>query len=550
MRRQPGNGGGWIEGKNALKTHALDSTPRRQAEADPGLGDGSARNAESFDGAGTAWPNPQAMPPLKPRYARLGDSFFSPVAGTSLAQPQLAHFNAELAGELGIEAGLDKHDMLVEILAGNRPWPGYPSIASVYAGHQFGAWVPQLGDGRALMIAELQTPAGDRREIQLKGSGPTPYSRELDGRAVLRSSIREYLCSEAMHHLGVPTTRCLSLISSAEPVQRETLETAAVVCRVSPSFVRFGNFEYFFQRKQREQLALLADHVIEEQFPHLHGHPDRYAQWLLEVTGRTAELMAQWQSLGFCHGVMNTDNFSVLGLTLDYGPFGFMDGFRQHHVCNHSDFEGRYAYSAQPQVGQWNCSRLLRACLPLLAEDTQAALEIATGIFEQYAPLYSGAMMRRWADKLGLFEVRESDAELVNRFLAILQRGRSDFTRSFRHLSRFDSHSENPATGIREDIVDLEAFDAWVGDYRTRLRSEQNTDDAARAARMNRVNPKYVLRNHLAQTAIERAESGDYAELGTLMELLRQPFEEQPEREAYAAEPPADRRSIEVSCSS
>lgn len=533
-----------------MKTHALDSTPRRQAEADLGRGDGWARNAESYDTDSMASANARAMPPLKPRYARLGEPFYSPVAGTPLPEPKMAHFNAELAEELGIKPDPDPHEALVGILAGHRPWPGYPSIASVYAGHQFGAWVPQLGDGRALLIAEIQTPAGERREIQLKGSGPTPYSRGLDGRAVLRASIREYLGSEAMHYLGVPTTRCLSLISSPEPVQRETVETAAVVCRVSPSFVRFGHFEYFFHRRQPEQLAVLADHVIEEQFPYLHGQPDRYAQWLLEVTERTAQLMAQWQALGFCHGVMNTDNFSVLGLTLDYGPFGFMDRFRQHHVCNHSDFEGRYAYSAQPQIGQWNCSRLLRACLPLLAEDTRAALEIATGIFERYAPVYTQAMMRRWADKLGLFEVRETDAELVNRFLAILQRGKNDFTRSFRHLSRLDTNGDGPAAGIREEIIDLEAFDAWIIDYRARLRSEQNTDDVARAERMNRINPKYVLRNHLAQQAIEQAEQGDYSELAVLMKLLRYPYDEQPELESYAAEPPDDQRSIEISCSS
>ncbi|WP_256438510.1 YdiU family protein [Methylococcus sp. EFPC2] len=467
-----------------------------------------------------------------------------------MPDPVLIHFNDALADELGLAHQVLGCEALIGMLAGNSAWPGYAPIASAYAGHQFGAWVPQLGDGRALLIAEIATPAGERREIQLKGSGPTPYSRGLDGRAVLRSSIREYLCSEAMHHLGVSTTRCLSLIGSSEPVQRETVETAAVVCRVSPSFVRFGSFEYFFHRRQNEQLATLAEHVIEEHYPHLIGLPDRYARWLTEVVERTARLMAQWQSLGFCHGVMNTDNFSVLGLTLDYGPYGFMDRFRQHHVCNHSDYEGRYAYSAQPQVGQWNCSRLLRACLPLLAEDTQAALEIGTGIFERYAPVYAQAMMRRWADKLGLFEARESDTELVNGLLSILQRGKNDFTRSFRHLSRLEALSDVPAAGIREEITDLEAFDAWIVDYRARLRSEQNTDDAARAERMNRVNPKYVLRNHLAQRAIEQAEQGDYAELAVLMSLFRRPYDEQPELESYAEEPPADQCSIEVSCSS
>jgi serine/tyrosine/threonine adenylyltransferase len=530
----------------AMKSlNALESAPRRQAES--GTGEGCALGNPP-SAANDAFP--AVAPSLLPRFAPLGAYFHSPVSGSPVAAASMVHFNAELAEELGFTPEPQLPDALLGVLSGNRPWPGYASLASVYGGHQFGTWVPQLGDGRALLIAELETPGGQRREIQLKGSGPTPYSRGLDGRAVLRSSIREYLCSEAMHQLGVPTTRCLSLVGSSEPVQREAVETAAVVCRVSPSFVRFGHFEYFFYRKEPEQVRILADHVIGEQFPHLAELPDRYILWLTEVVERTARLMAQWQSLGFCHGVMNTDNFSVLGLTIDYGPFGFLDRFRQHHVCNHSDYEGRYAYSAQPQVGQWNCSRLLRACLSLLAENTEKALEVGTLIFERYAPVYAEAMMRRWADKLGLAEVREGDTELVNGLLSILQRGKNDFTRSFRHLSRLEAESAAPAVGIREEITDLDAFDAWVGDYRARLVSEGNTDDGARAERMNRINPKYVLRNHLAQQAIEQAESGSYGELERLMMLLKNPFDEQPAMEAYAAEPQDGQRAIEVSCSS
>jgi uncharacterized protein YdiU (UPF0061 family) len=488
--------------------------------------------------------------PLAPHYKALGEPYHTQVSATPLPEPKMVHFNAPLALELGLDISEAQSPKLLDILAGNRPWPKYEPLASVYAGHQFGAWVPQLGDGRALLIAEVRTPAGARMELQLKGSGPTPYSRGLDGRAVLRSSIREYLCSEAMHALGVPTTRCLSLVASPEPVYREAVETAAVVCRVAPSFVRFGQFEFFYHNGQRQHLAPLAEHVIKEHFPHLEDRPDRYAAWLGEVVERTARLIAQWQTLGFCHGVMNTDNFSALGLTLDYGPFGFMDAFRQYHICNHSDFEGRYAYYAQPEIGQWNCSRLLRACLPLLSDREEEALEIATGIFERYAPVYSQAIMRRWVDKLGLYELRESDTELVNGFLAILQRGKSDFTRSFRHLSKVCTDSDEPAVGAREEIVDLEAYDAWIADYRVRLRSEGNTDDELRALRMNRINPKYVLRNHLAQAAIEKAETGDYTEVAKLVRLFARPFDEQPDMEAYAAPPPKELRHIEVSCSS
>lgn len=488
--------------------------------------------------------------PLAPRYKELGEPYHVPVSAALLPEPRMVHFNGSLALELGLDVSEADSPKLLEILAGNRPWPKYEPSASVYAGHQFGAWVPQLGDGRALLIAEVRTPAGARMELQLKGSGPTPYSRGLDGRAVLRSSIREYLCSEAMHALGVPTTRCLSLVASPEPVYRETVETAAVVCRVSPSFVRFGQFEFFYHNGQRQHLAPLADHVIDEHFPHLKDRSDRHAAWLGEVVERTARLMTQWQTFGFCHGVMNTDNFSVLGLTLDYGPFGFMDAFRQYHICNHSDFEGRYAYYAQPEIGQWNCSRLLRATLPLLSDSEEEALEIATGIFERYAPVYTQAIMRRWADKLGLYEVRDGDVDLVNRFLATLQRGKSDFTRSFRHLSKVRTDSDEPAVGAREEIVDLEAYDAWIADYRARLRAEGNTDDEARAWDMNRVNPKYVLRNHLAQAAIERAEAGDDTEVAKLVRLLARPYDEQPEMDAYAAPPPEELRNIEVSCSS
>lgn len=491
---------------------------------------------------------PHGELPLDPRYAQLGAAYHVPATPTPLPTPQFVHVNVRLAAELGLDVAATAE--LTDILAGNAPWPNYTPRASVYAGHQFGRWNPQLGDGRALMIAEVQRPDGARAELQLKGTGPTPFSRGADGRAVLRSSIREYLCSEAMHALGVPTTRGLSLVTSPLPVFRETVEPAAVVCRVASSFVRFGHFEWFYYRGQHEALAPLADHVIDSHFPHLAGQPDRHAAWLGAVIERTARLIAQWQTLGFCHGVMNTDNFSAVGLTLDYGPFGFMDAFRQHHVCNQSDFEGRYAYGAQPEIGQWNCSRLLQATLPLLGESEDEAGARAAELYGRYSDTFSVAVMRRWADKLGLREVRPGDADLVIRFLTLLQRGKSDFTRSFRHLARIRTDSDGLALGVREEITDIEAFDAWVGNYRARLRAEGNTDDANRAERMNRVNPKYILRNHLAQNAIDRAGEGDFSEVARLMDVLAHPYDEQPEFAAYAAEPPPDQRPIEVDCSS
>ena len=495
-----------------------------------------------------AVPGGVGLLPLTQRYAALGESYAPQVATTPLPEPRLLHLNTALAQQIGLDDALAGPEFSA-IMAGNQPWPGYAPISSVYAGHQFGSFVPQLGDGRAHLIAELRGRDGQRWELQLKGGGPTPWSRFADGRAVLRSSIREYLASEAMHALGIPTTRALSLVGSPQPVRRETVETAAVVCRAAAGFIRFGHFEYFYYQNQHDKLRPLADHVIAEHFPQFAERADRYQAWLIEVVERTARLMAQWQAVGFCHGVMNTDNFSALGLTLDYGPYGFMDAFDAHHICNHTDEGGRYAYDQQPMIGHWNCSRLLQATLPLLSDEPEQAVEIANAILERYPPAYTQAMTPMWIAKLGLRDLRLDDPELVNRCLSILHKGHSDFSRSFRHLSRVRTDTDEPAHGVRDEIADLEAFDAWVVDYRARLRSE-SSDDAERAERMNAVNPKYVLRNHLVQAAIERAQGGSYEEIDTLFKLMNRPFDEQPGMEAYAAEPPASAKHIEVSCSS
>lgn len=489
------------------------------------------------------------LPALNPRYALLGKPYHSPIPTTPLPDVHLLHVSSPLAAALGFDAETLASPEFLALMAGNAPWPDYPSRASVYSGHQFGVYVPQLGDGRALMIAEIAAANGERTELQLKGAGLTPYSRHADGRAVLRSSIREYLCSEAMHALGIPTTRALSLVGSPQSVYRERIETAAVVCRVAPSFVRFGHFEFFYHTGQHEQLAPLADHVINEHFPELAGRPDRYVLWLIEVVERTARLIAQWQAVGFCHGVMNTDNMSILGLTIDYGPFGFLDAFNFNHICNHSDDAGRYAYAAQPEIGQWNLSRLLQACFPLLSDDDDEALAVARNIYDKYAPAYALAARARWGAKLGLKEVRAGDDALINELLTIMQRSKTDFTLTFRKLSGIHANSKEPAHGIREDIMDIAAFDAWVDTYRQRLQSE-GSEDQERAVRMHATNPLYVLRNHLAQAAIDAAERGSTEELDRLACVLSQPFVEQAGMEAYAAEPPPHLRQIEVSCSS
>jgi uncharacterized protein YdiU (UPF0061 family) len=493
------------------------------------------------------------LPALSQRYALLGKPYSLPIPATPLPNARLLHASPALAEQLGFDADtLAKPALRAEfcgLMAGNQPWPGYSTRASVYSGHQFGVYVPQLGDGRALMLAEIVDAHGRRMELQLKGAGLTPYSRHADGRAVLRSSIREYLCSEAMHALGIPTTRALSLVGSPQPVYRERVETAAVVCRVAPSFVRFGHFEFFYHTAQHEALAPLADHVIDENFPALSGRPDRYVLWLIEVVERTARLIAQWQAVGFCHGVMNTDNMSILGLTLDYGPFGFLDAFDFNHICNHSDEQGRYAYGTQPEIAQWNLSRLLQACFPLLSDNDEEALDIARTIYDKYAPAYAIAARQRWADKFGFRDLRDGDDAIINELLSIMHRSKSDFTLTFRKLSLIESHGEQPAAGVREDILDIAAFDAWVLKYRARLQAENSTD-TERAARMNAVNPLYILRNHLAQAAIEEAENGSLATLNCLAQVLATPYTEQAGMEAYAAEPPAHLRHLEVSCSS
>lgn len=490
------------------------------------------------------------LPALDSRYAALGQPYSVAIPTTPLPEVDLLHVSSALADELGFDADTLGSSEFRDLMAGNLPWPGYDSRASVYSGHQFGVYVPQLGDGRALMIAEVADAQGKRMELQLKGAGLTPYSRHADGRAVLRSSIREYLCSEAMHALGIPTTRALSLVGSPQPVYRERIETAAVVCRVAPSFVRFGHFEFFYHTGQHEALPKLADHVIAENFPELADRPDRYVLWLIEVVERTARLIAQWQAVGFCHGVMNTDNMSVLGLTLDYGPFGFLDAFDFGHICNHSDDQGRYAYGTQPEIAQWNLSRLLQACFPLLSDNDDEALDIARNIYDKYAPAYGSAARRHWSAKFGFREVRDGDDAIINEMLSIMHRSKADFTRTFRKLALIEAGSDQPAAGVREDIMDMAAFDAWVPKYRARLQAEGEADDRERTARMNAVNPLYVLRNHLAQAAIEQAERGSIEELDRLARVLASPYTEQPGQEAYAAEPPAHLRHLEVSCSS
>ena len=472
------------------------------------------------------------------RFARLPPAFYRRIDPTPLAAPYLVSVSNDAAALLDLDAAETRSERFLNLLAGNLVPPGAEPLAMLYAGHQFGTFVPQLGDGRAILLGEIVNAKRERWTLQLKGAGETPFSRTADGRAVLRATIREYLCSEAMHALGIPTTRALGIAGADEPVYRETPETAAVLLRLAPSHVRFGSFEVFYARQQHENLKLLADHVIEEHFPHCLGTPDAYEQFLIEVVERTARLIAQWQAVGFCHGVMNTDNMSILGLTLDYGPFGFMEAFNPSHICNHSDDQGRYAYENQPYIGLWNCSRLAQALTPLIdAEKCNAALARYEGAFlEKHA-----ALMRA---KLGLAQAMGGDDTLVSDLLGLLAEHGTDYTIFFRALS---SDSTDAA---RDLMANRSAFDAWATRYASRLAAE-SSNHTDRHARMKAVNPKYVLRNHLAQVAIEKAEQHkDFSEIDRLLALLQHPFDEQPDFETYAAPPPDWAKDIAVSCSS
>lgn len=477
-------------------------------------------------------------------FARLPDTFHTRLEPTPLPQPYLVSFNVQAAKLIDLDPVEAERAEFAEYFIGNRLLPGSEPLSTLYAGHQFGHFVPQLGDGRAILLGEIKNDKGENWDVQLKGAGPTPYSRRSDGRAVLRSSIREYLCSEAMHGLGIPTTRALCIVGSDAKVYRETVETAAVVTRLAPSHVRFGSFEVFYYRNQHDAIAQLADYVIAHHYAHLADVPDKYARFLEEVVARTALLMAQWQAVGFSHGVMNTDNMSILGLTFDYGPYGFMETYDPGYVCNHSDEGGRYAYDQQPQIGLWNLSALAQTLLPLMP------VEEANAILDGYAALFSAQQLHLMGAKLGLTHVEERDAELIGKLLELMRVAQLDYTNFFRSLGDFKAAAGERNTALRDQFIACEAFDDWADAYRARLQAE-NGNDAARKASMDSVNPKYILRNYLAQTAIAKAQQErDFTEVDRLLSLLAYPFAEQPEMESYAAPAPEWARHIGVSCSS
>ncbi|MQQ99965.1 protein adenylyltransferase SelO [Glaciimonas soli] len=478
-------------------------------------------------------------------FAALPPAFYTNLMPTSLTAPYLIDVSTSAAQLIGLDAAAFSSEDYVAAFTGNRVLPGSQPLAAVYSGHQFGQWAGQLGDGRAILLGDVATiNSTGRIELQLKGAGATPYSRMGDGRAVLRSSIREYLCSEAMFALGIPTSRALCVTGSNQYVMRETPETTAVVTRMAPSFVRFGSFEHWFYNGQQDALKTLADYVITTFYPELEDAENRYHAFLAEVTRRTAHLMAQWQAVGFMHGVMNTDNMSILGLTLDYGPFGFMEAYDPRHICNHSDNQGRYAYNMQPQIGHWNCYALGQALLPLIGsvEETQDALK-------DYQAEYAKKLDELLHAKLGLQTYQTDDDKLFDAMFGLMQKDHVDFTLFFRQLGDFQLNDTATNNAVRDLFIDRASFDAWANMYRARLQTE-NSQDTQRRLAMHATNPKYVLRNYLAQVAIEKAQNKDYSEVHKLLRILEKPFDEQPEHAQYAALPPDWANGLEVSCSS
>ncbi len=478
-------------------------------------------------------------------FGSLGEDFHVRLQPTPLPAPYWVGRSRLAARDIDLPLSWLESDEMLQALTGNLPLSGTRALASVYSGHQFGVWAGQLGDGRAILLGETSG-----HEVQLKGSGLTPFSRMGDGRAVLRSSIREFLCSEAMHGLHIPTSRALCVTGSDEPVRRETMETAAVVTRLAPSFVRFGHFEHFCHHNQHAQLKQLADYVIDRYYPQcrtgaqFNGNP--YASLLQAVTERTARMIAQWQAVGFCHGVMNTDNMSILGLTLDYGPFQFLDGFDPGHICNHSDTQGRYAFNKQPSVAYWNLYCLGQALLPLVGEQ-----ELAVSALETYKVIYPTAYDGYMSAKLGFAEPQSDQRELIHSVLTILAAERVDYTIFWRRLSHWakngGEHAAIPDTAVQDLFLDRSGIDRWLLQY-----SEHISDDSRghSADLMLNTNPKYVLRNHLGELAIQAARGKDFSVVAQLLEVLENPFQEHPRFAAFADFPPDWANRISISCSS
>jgi uncharacterized protein YdiU (UPF0061 family) len=484
--------------------------------------------------------------PFDNSYVTLPAHFYARVAPTPVAAPKLIKLNRPLAEQLGIDPDWLQSPEGVEVLAGVRVPDGADPIAMAYAGHQFGNFTAQLGDGRAILLGEVIDQDGVRRDIQLKGSGPTPFSRRGDGRAALGPVIREYVISEAMYALGIPTTRSLAAVITGERVQRETMLPGAVLTRIAASHIRVGTFQFFAARQDLAALKHLADHVIARHYPNAAQAEHPYRALLDGVIAKQADLVARWLLVGFIHGVMNTDNSSVSGETIDYGPCAFMDEYDPKTVFSSIDELGRYAYANQPRITLWNLTRFAETLLPLIAEDEKAAIEIAQETLGRFSELFDAAYQGGLRRKLGLFTAQPEDAALAQDLLAAMAGNQADFTLTFRALGRAALDPADDA-GMRALFTDPSAYDAWAVHWRARLARESETSSARHAA-MQAVNPAFIPRNHRVEAVIQAATLGDYAPFEELVAVLAKPFEDQPERAAYADPPLLHERVSQTFC--
>ena len=488
--------------------------------------------------------------PFDNTYVRLGKTFYARLPPTPVSAPQLIRFNAPLARALGIEADSADEDSLAAVFSGNIVPTGAEPLAMVYAGHQFGGFNPQLGDGRAILLGEVVDSEGQRQDIHLKGSGPTPFSRNGDGRAALGPVLREYLLSEAMAALGVPTTRALAAVATGQAVLRERMLPGAVITRVARSFVRVGTFEYFASKGDQAAVRQLADYVIDRLYPDAAQADNPYQALLEQVVERQARLIAQWMSLGFIHGVMNTDNMSIAGETIDYGPCAFMDGFKHDQVYSSIDRQGRYAYANQPPIAQWNLVRFAETLLPLLntEDDPKAAVASAERILNGFVGLYQQHWLAAMRRKLGLTIEDDGDETLARDLLDLLDTARADFTLTFRQLSALDSQASSADEGLLQHFHPTLPMQDWLARWRQRL-AQEPLDDAERQQRMHKINPLYIPRNHQVERVIRAAEDeGDSEPFHRLHEVLQQPFDEQPGAEDFALPPRPEERVEQTFC--
>ncbi len=478
-------------------------------------------------------------------YARLPPQFFADQAPTPVAAPGLIKFNEALARELGLEVdALGRNAAAIfsgnELLRGSRP------IAMAYAGHQFGNFVPQLGDGRAILLGEVKDRNGRRRDIQLKGPGPTPFSRRGDGRAALGPVLREYIVSEAMHALGIPTTRALAAVTTGEAVYREQVLPGAILTRVAASHIRVGTFQFFAARGDTESVKTLADHVIARHYPEIGDRANPYLSLLEAVAERQAALIARWLHVGFIHGVMNTDNMTVSGETIDFGPCAFMDVYDPATVFSSIDRNGRYAYANQPAIGQWNLARLGETLIPLIDPSADAAIDLANTIIKAYGERFQAHWLSGMRAKIGLASEEDGDLELIQSLLATMQQQGADFTLTFRRLAALAADEDT--ADFAATFQEPQSVAPWLERWRERLGRDPQTP-AARAAAMRRVNPAFIPRNHRIQQAIEAAvEDGDFSLFEALLKVLATPYEEQPAFVPYAEPPLPSERVLQTFC--